>query len=438
MSWRAEYGLLLLLSTIIDYYCGLQIEKYRLHKGIQKRLLYFSLTANLSLLFFFKYLDFLGENYNRLSEWMGWEYSWTTLNILLPIGISFYTFQTISYTIDVYRGHIPAEKDFATFALFVSFFPQLVAGPIERAGHLLPQINRQKNISADKIIFGLKIMAYGFFKKMVVADNLAPFVDRVYDPAYQGSATEYLLATYAFMFQVYGDFSGYSDIALGTAAIIGFQLSPNFRQPYFATSVADFWRRWHISLSAWFRDYVYIPLGGNRKSEIRTYFNLTITMIVAGAWHGAAWHFILFGLISAVSMIIERPFKRSNIFRKIYLPGRFLYCLQVFFVFHIICISFVFLRAASVQQAIHALLTILQNTGDIFPLQLPSHFPYIGFAFTVILLGFDLIEEKYGDYTLAVMAKIPVAVRYLMYSALIFSVLLFGVYKSSQFIYFQF
>jgi D-alanyl-lipoteichoic acid acyltransferase DltB (MBOAT superfamily) len=437
MSWKAEYGFILLLSTVVDYYCALQIERFRLHKSLQKRFLYLSLASNLGLLFFFKYFALVSENLLWIHTFFDTEVSWTTLKIIIPIGISFYTFQTVSYTVDVYRGEINAERNFAVFALYVSFFPQLVAGPIERAGHLLPQFNSRRSINTEKIISGLKLATFGFFKKMVVADNLAPFVNRVYDPQYSGSSLENLLATYAFTFLIYADFSGYTDIARGIARMMGFELMKNFRQPYFATSIVDFWRRWHVSLSFWLRDYVYIPLGGSRKGKLRTYANLMLTMILSGMWHGAAFHFIFRGFILALYIIVYKFFKDLKLqLGFIFGLLRNSRIINILFTFHLFMLGLIYFRAESVAQANTIIASFTFHLNDIFFSPWPAGFPYIGFVFTAILLGVDFVEEKYGLYSIQL--QIPSVVRYLLYSALIFSILIFGVYKSSQFVYFQF
>ncbi len=261
MCWKPEFIVLLLLSTAVDYFCGLEIEKRRTSQGRGRGFLGLSLAVNLGLLFFFKYFNFFGETLTALCRWISIPFTAPALNIILPVGISFYTFQTLSYTIDVYRGKLNAERDFATFALFVSFFPQLVAGPIERASNLLPQLKEERPFSYENAAYGLKLMAWGFFKKLVIADRLAALlVDPVFENPANYSGGAFLIAAAAFAIQIYCDFGGYSDIARGCAKAMGIDLTINFKAPYFATSLTDFWRRWHISLTNWFREYVYIPL----------------------------------------------------------------------------------------------------------------------------------------------------------------------------------
>ena len=307
MCWKAEFIVLIVVSTAIDYFCGLGIEKYRNNKRMSKLLLTVSMCMNLGLLFFFKYLNFFGETLTAIFKAVSIPFSVPALNIILPVGISFYTFQTMSYTIDVYRGKLEAEHDFITFALFVSFFPQLVAGPIEKARNLLPQLKVEHPFSYENATYGLKLMVWGFFKKLVIADRLAAvIIDPVYGnlSAYTGGALA--LATAAFAFQIYCDFGGYSDIARGCARMMGIELMVNFKAPYlFSKSVSEYWKRNHISLSEWFRDYVYISLGGNRKGTLKKYLFIVITYFLSGLWHGAGWTFVIWGLLQAVYLISE-------------------------------------------------------------------------------------------------------------------------------------
>ena len=308
---------LLIISTLLDYYLGNKIWN---ENNITKKkiLLSLSLAGNLGLLGFFKYADFAIAQFNIMGNYFDLGSEIPFLNLLLPIGISFYTFQTISYTVDVYRGHLEPSKSFREFALFVAFFPQLVAGPIVRAKDFLPQLRekldnfsngiqlRQIVIHNNNLKLGITIMAFGFFKKMFFADNIAPMVDKIFiNPVGLDSFT-IILGTIAFGIQIYGDFSGYSDIAIGAALILGFKIPINFNKPYFATSPSDFWRRWHISLSTWLRDYLYIPLGGNKKSSSRTYLNLLTVMFLGGLWHGASWNFVIWGLLHGAYLAIHK------------------------------------------------------------------------------------------------------------------------------------
>ena len=308
---------LLILSTILDYYVGREIWKSS-NKTRKKALLITSLSGNLGLLGFYKYADFAITQFNVLGQHFDLANHIPLLNLALPIGISFYTFQTISYTVDVYRGHLEPSKSFKEFALFVSFFPQLVAGPIVRAKDFLPQLRdkiqqvqvgnklKQITISKSNLKFGITLMAFGFLKKMFFADNIAPLVNEIFQNPIGLDSSAIILGTIGFGIQIYGDFSGYSDIAIGAALILGFKIPTNFNKPYFATSPSNFWTRWHISLSSWLRDYFYIPLGGNRKSNNRTYFNLMTVMLFGGLWHGASWNFVIWGLLHGTYLTIHK------------------------------------------------------------------------------------------------------------------------------------
>ena len=306
---------LLIISTVLDYYVGKEIYNSKT-KARKKLLLVISLAGNLGLLGFFKYADFAITQFNVFGNYINLTDGIPFLNLALPIGISFYTFQTISYTVDIYRGQLKPSNSLREFALFVSFFSQLVAGPIVRAKEFLPQLrekfsnndsvySRLIQIKSSNLKLGITIIAFGFFKKMFFADNIAPLVNQIFTNPIGASSFEIWIATIAFGIQIYGDFSGYSDIAIGTALILGFKIPMNFNKPYFALSPSDFWRRWHISLSSWLRDYLYIPLGGNRKSPSRTYINLFIVMFFGGLWHGASWNFVIWGVLHGLYLGIH-------------------------------------------------------------------------------------------------------------------------------------
>jgi len=296
MCWNYNYIILILISTFIDYFAGLGMgkTKVQLKKNL---LLILSLTANLGLLFFFKYLNFFSVNLNAFFDQINIFYNVPQYDYLLPVGISFYTFQTLSYTIDVYSGKKEPEKHFGIFALYVSFFPQLVAGPIERSTRLLPQFYKHYKIDYVRIRDGVLLMVWGFFKKVVIADRLSEYVNTVYNNADNYGGFHDIIATFFFGTQIYCDFSGYSDIAIGSAMVLGYDLMLNFRRPYLSRSIKEFWSRWHISLSTWFRDYLYIPLGGNRVVKWRWYYNLFITFLISGLWHGANWTFVVWGAL---------------------------------------------------------------------------------------------------------------------------------------------
>ncbi len=305
MNWEPAYALLLLCSTVITYTASLGIGRFSQQRH-KRWCLTCSIASNIGILFFFKYYAFVAENLEYMLEHCGLAMHMPTFPLLLPVGISFYIFQALGYSIDVYRGDTPVEKDFFTYALFVSFFPQLVAGPIERSGNLLPQFKHKQPFSYDNAMNGLRLMLWGYFLKLVLADRCGIYVDAIFNNLPHHNGGSYLLASLIFPFQIYGDFAGYSLTAIGTAKVMGFELKENFRRPYFATSVTNFWRRWHISLSTWFRDYVYIPLGGNRVGTARCYLNIMITFMVSGIWHGANWTFIVWGTIHGILQCIEK------------------------------------------------------------------------------------------------------------------------------------
>lgn len=303
MYWNPVLILLLLLSTVIDYFCSRGISRYRERPRLSKLLLLVSVCGNLGLLLTFKYADFFGETVNALCAALSVAYRVPALNLILPVGISFYTFQTMSYTIDVYRGNFQAERNFTLFALYVTFFPQLVAGPIERPENLMPQLNKERHFSMDLLSEGGWLMMLGFFKKVVIADRMAPLVDQVFASPELASGPDILLAAVAFGIQIYCDFSAYSDIARGTSKLLGIDLMENFRTPYAARSIREFWRRWHISLTSWFTDYVYIPLGGSRRGLPRQLLNIMIVFFLSGLWHGADMTFVLWGCIHGIYQI---------------------------------------------------------------------------------------------------------------------------------------
>jgi len=301
MNWNPEYGLLILTSTVLTYSSGLLIESAnkiadeKCWRQRKKLYVAVSFVSNLSILFSFKYYGFAADTAAKAFGPLNVEVQFPVFDVVLPVGISFYTFQALSYTMDVYRGEIYAERNFFKYALFVSFFPQLVAGPIERSKNLLIQINERHRFDFNRVRSGLLLMLYGYFQKVVLSEYLALAVDGVYDSYAERTGFQLLAATVLFAFQIYCDFGSYSNIAIGAARVMGFRLMENFNTPYFAGSVADFWRRWHISLSSWFRDYLYIPLGGNRKGKLRKYFNLMIVFLTSGLWHGASWHCVVWG-----------------------------------------------------------------------------------------------------------------------------------------------
>jgi alginate O-acetyltransferase complex protein AlgI len=352
-DWRFVFPLL--FSTTIDYYVAVRLEKLILAGApVQERnrWLTLSLVTNLGLLGFFKYFNFFAENMQSLLGNLGINASLNTLNIILPVGISFYTFQALSYTIDVYRGQLHANASFADFLLCVLYFPHLVAGPIQRANSLLPQVLEPRKVTVANVAEGMHLICWGFFKKVFIADNLSPIADRIFGMASPDGFTS-LMGVYAFCIQIYCDFSGYTDIARGVAKLMGFEFMLNFNLPYFATNPQEFWTRWHISLSSWLRDYLYIPLGGNRGSEWRVRRNLMLTMIIGGFWHGAAWNFMLWGFYHGSLLVLHRGLK-SWLDRVFAWPGTFgaaaSFLFRWFVMFHLTCYGWLLFRATSFGQ----------------------------------------------------------------------------------------
>ena len=344
MCWNASYGLLLLSSVLISYGAGLLLDRTR-SKRSRKWLVGLGVALNLGLIAYFKYANFGVETVNWLMSLLGIGMEVPLPNILLPVGVSFFVFQSVGYTIDVYRTDIKAERNFINYALFISFFPQLVAGPIERSRNMLPQFREQRSFDDDKAISGLKLMLWGYFLKLVVADRCAVYVQAVFDVAHPVGHSS-LLGIFLFPFQIYGDFAGYTYIAIGTARILGFHLNDNFNHPYFASTISDFWRRWHISLSTWFRDYLYFPMGGSRCSKRRCYFNLMVTFLASGLWHGAMWTYVLWGGVHGLCMCFERAWgwnkKKFKPFEK---------CCHVALTFLIVALARLIYRAGTLEMA---------------------------------------------------------------------------------------
>ena len=431
MNWKPIYAVLILTSTISTYLCGLLIEKLAGDRRINRIPLIICIALNLCILFTFKYFNFINESVFSLLSALGLKWHVPNLDVLLPVGISFYTFQAIGYVIDVYRGTIQAEKNFITYALFVSFFPQLVAGPIERAKSLLPQFHIEHSFNADDVSEGSKQMLWGFFMKLCVADVLSSYVDAVYNNVSNHNGTSLLLATFFFAFQIYCDFSGYSNIAIGTARIMGFHLMNNFRQPYFSISIKDFWRRWHISLSSWFADYIYIPLGGNRVPFFRHLLNLMITFFVSGLWHGANWTFATWGIVHGFYMIIDAIFRRvftfdfeSNIvFRNI----------NTILCFSMVCFAWIFFRANTITDAVSVVNKIFTNPGR------PFYDIYV-FVYGVASLAILLIKDAKDAYGVKIgfLHAKSFGIRFISFVSLLAYIMLFGALGADSFIYFQF
>lgn len=453
MFFKPVYILILFFTIIIDYAAGLLIEKSESKKQ-KKFYLLWSLVANIGVLAFFKYFNFFNYNITSLAETLGYHNSIPYLSILLPIGLSFHTFQAMSYTIEVYRGHQNAERHLGIYALYVMFYPQLVAGPIERPQNVLHQFHEKHYFNYQMAADGLKLMTWGLFKKVVIADRLVSAVDQVYNnpTAYQGLPL--IIATVFFSFQIYCDFSGYSDIAIGSAQVMGFKLMKNFNQPYFSKSIKEFWSRWHISLSTWFRDYLYIPLGGNRVGKWRWYYNILIVFLISGFWHGANWTFIIWGGLHGFYQVfgqitVARRDKlvrlmRHNKFDHLYKV------LQIATTFVLVSFAWIFFRATSLSDAFYISTHIFTGfTESLAAIRNNAHirqnFLLLGQTQQAAFLAFGLlfvfliIEHMQNKLSFLIRLKYySFPVRMILYNLLIVSILLFGAFTKVQFIYFQF
>jgi D-alanyl-lipoteichoic acid acyltransferase DltB (MBOAT superfamily) len=433
-----RYLPLLIFSTVVDYITGRLIPQ-REGKFWRLGWLTVSLTVNLGVLFTYKYLDFFN---GALGAVLG--YQAQPLGLVLPIGISFYTFQSMSYTIDIYRGHLKPEKNLGIMATFVSFFPQLVAGPIERATNLLPQFYERHTFDAVRVVEGFRLILWGFFKKVVIGDRLAMYVNVVYNDVNGQTGATLWLATFFFAFQIYCDFSAYSDIAIGTARVMGFRLMDNFNQPYLSASVREFWARWHISLSTWFRDYLYVPLGGNRRGIVRTMVNLFVVFLVSGLWHGAGWTFIIWGALHGVAMAILTLMRHRNI--QLIPDQRGGRLFKILLTFAFVNFAWIFFRANSLDDAVYVInhLTVFNPAAD---LSAPFAEGLLG-AQTELVLSFCLIALLLGVDWWIMRARsvyewfgsMPTPVRWVVYYAMGAAVMFSGLYGTGaqQFIYFQF
>ncbi len=432
---------LIWISTFVDYFCGIRISETPDKRG-KKRYLALSIFVNLALLGVFKYYNFFLENFLAFGRVLNIPLHGPALKIILPVGISFYTFQTMSYTIDIYYERIKPTRDKLNFALFVAFFPQLVAGPIERARHLLPQIEKPRTVSRTLFYEGCYLIFWGLFQKVFVADNLARIVDPVFARTQYTHGFEILIGLYAFAFQIFCDFAGYSNIARGLCKCMGFEIMVNFNLPYFARNPSDFWQRWHISLSTWIRDYLYIPLGGNRKGVLKTLRNLMVTMILGGLWHGAAWTFVFWGVYhgtilvvyhlkeSLLDPVIAKKDRAGRSWR-----SRAAVFFETAFFFHVVCIGWLIFRAQSVQQVVlmgKALFTNWQ-WHDV-----PASWPLFVqmLSYSAVLLGIQMYQ--YMKHDLMAVYKLPWPVKSVCYYVLLMLLIIFGVSDAQDFIYFQF
>lgn len=434
--WDWRFLSLIIFSTLVDYTVGRYLGKSS-HPRNRKLLLITSVLVNIGFLGFFKYFNFFLDNFVQAFSFFGYEINASGLNIVLPVGISFYTFQTLSYSIDVYRRKMEPTKDLVAFAAFVSFFPQLVAGPIERATQLLPQFSRERNFDNSKAIDGLRQILWGLFKKIVIADNCAYYVNIIFESSNSYSGSTLVVGAVLFAFQIYGDFSGYSDIAIGTSRLFGFNLMQNFAFPYFSRDIAEFWRRWHISLSTWFRDYVYIPLGGSRVGRPKVIRNIFIIFIISGFWHGANWTFIIWGALNALYFLPLLLLQKNRVNLEVVAYKSILPSLkemfQILLTFGLTVLAWVFFRAEDLAHAVDYL-------GGIFSISLFS-LPEIHPLFLFVLIVFFLIMEWAGrrqQYALKTFAlSKPLVLRWGFYYGLILLMLIYGI-EDQEFIYFQF
>ncbi|OQY43766.1 MAG: membrane-bound O-acyltransferase family protein [Anaerolineaceae bacterium 4572_78] len=430
--WDWRFLTLIIISTLVDFLIGLRLGRTE-DEHARKRLLAISLIVNLSILGFFKYFNFFSDNFTDILNLVGMEADPITLNIILPVGISFYTLQTISYTFDIYRRKMQPTKNLLEFAVFVAFFPQLMAGPIERAINLLPQIAHPRQITSSQVHIGLYLILMGYFKKVVVADNVATIANQVFNHYTWYTDLDIFLAVMAFLFQLYGDFSGYSDIARGLAKLMGFELMVNFKLPFFALTPADYWERWHISLSSWMRDYLFIPLGGSRGSKWMTIRNLFIIMVIGGLWHGAGLNFIVWGIYDGFILGIYLFFRDMTFplniptrkFKFIILP------LQMFAMFSTNFFRSLLFRVTSTDQFDRMLRTV-----SFIPTEHSSDFISTLLFFITPLILMEIYQ--YFKHDLLAIMKLPIILRNLIYAFMIYWIFLYGVQESVEFFYFQF
>jgi alginate O-acetyltransferase complex protein AlgI len=434
MFFKAVYILILFFTIIIDYFAGIIIEQAA-DRRKRKLFLTISIIANVGVLAVFKYYNFLNDNISGLANAMGLHNPIPYLSILLPIGLSFHTFQAMSYTIEVYRGSQKAERHFGIYALYVMFYPQLVAGPIERPQNILHQFHEKKSFSYDNAVEGFNRMAYGFCKKVVVADRLSPYVNEIYGTPSHYGTLPVIIATVFFSIQIYCDFSGYSDIAIGSAKVMGFDLMENFKRPYLSSTISEFWSRWHRSLSTWFRDYVYIPLGGNRTSKAKWYRNLAIVFLLSGLWHGASWNFIIWGAIHALYLIIglltiEFRMKIAAFIGLNKLP-RVNKAIQILITFILVTFAWIFFRATNFHEAMAIIEQIKHLDFSINMLQLTTKLGTFN-----LLLCFFVIIALFSSYALP--ENLNVKYKTSFFIGMVVLTLILGTNGKADFIYFQF
>lgn len=431
--WDWRFLSLIAFSSFVDYYAGINIYRATT-KSIKKKWLWLSILVNLGFLGIFKYFNFFSESFHQLFSTLGYEVNSFTLDIVLPVGISFYTFQTMSYTIDVYKGKLKPSKNILHFFAFVSFFPQLVAGPIERATNLLPQFHTRRVFDYSFAAEGLRQILWGLFKKVVIADNCALIVNQVFENHNEMGPVDLIFGAIFFSFQIYGDFSGYSDMAIGTSKLFGFKLMQNFAFPYFSRDISEFWRRWHISLSTWFRDYLYIPLGGSQGGKWMTLRNMFIIFIVSGLWHGANWTFVIWGALNALYMVPLIVFN-FNRYHTAHIPKKQLFpniyqLLNILLTFALTCFAFIFFRSTNIKSAWDFISGIFILDGWKYPTLDLKMLPFVIFMFI-----FEWINRE-KSFGLSV-SGLPVIIRWSLYLLILLIIIIFG-RSSDTFIYFQF
>lgn len=446
MSWNATYALLIAFSTVVTFLSGILIHKASSERK-KKLIVALSFITNLAILFFYKYFNFFSKTIEDSFAIIGLHIDAPILDFLLPVGISFYTFQALSYTVDVYRNEIKPERNLGIYALFVSFFPQLVAGPIERSTNLLPQVRSFSQLKYENLRSGLLLMMWGFFKKVVIADRIAVLVNTVYDDPGKYTGIETTAAVILFSFQIFCDFSGYTDIARGVARLMGVDLMKNFDSPYFSKNITEFWRRWHISLSTWFRDYLYIPLGGSRKGKNRTYWNLFIVFLISGLWHGASMNFVIWGAMHGVLIVMEKIFyKRISWFYSV--KRNLTLSMKLFkglLTFSLVTFLWIFFRADTFTDSLIIIKNLfnwnMENviSGQLYNLGLTPGQVWL----SIFFIGLMLLIEYYNSFIsnpLKFVFKQNIIFRWSVYLILVLSILIFGAYggEQQQFIYFQF
>lgn len=438
MAWKWDYAFLMLAVTFVNFYVGKKISQTDVKKKKQCWLL-LALLASLSPLIYFKYANFIIDNYLFVAKSLHIESSFTLLNVILPAGISFFTFQSLSYSIDVYHNKTKPEPNFVNFAVFIAFFPQLVAGPIERSSHLLAQFKEKHHFDSETFLAGIKLFIWGLFKKVVIADRLSLYVDSVYGNPTAHTGTTLAIATVFFAFQIYCDFSGYSDMAIGSARILGFRLMQNFNLPYLATSISDFWKKWHISLSTWFADYLYIPLGGNRVKYLRWVFNIFVVFVLSGFWHGAKWTFIVWGGLHALYYLLENGADRLlHYFAIKNIKNNKAYKLfKIVLVFILVCFAWIFFRANSITDAFIISEKIMTNWDT----AIYSGSSSVTFVLSIVLILFLLVVQILQYFKIATLyfskPQTRPVFQFMWYILLLVGITLFGI-SSNAFIYFQF